>query len=117
MIWPILVVIFVRTLTDISFKKAVHGLTFDSLSAVAKNFWMLKNNIYWWSGLFFGLLNVVFWVLCLKNMDLSYAYPFLSLSYVTIILAGKLLFKERLDLPKWMGMGFIVVGAVLLFLG
>ena len=92
--WMIVAVILVRTFGDVSFKKAMSDVNFDSVSSVSYNLKILFSNIYWWLGLFFGVLNIIFWIFSLQVMELSQAYLFLSMSYVAIILAGKLYLKN-----------------------
>ena len=111
----LILVVLVRTLTDVCFKKAVHFLNFDSISSVGKNLKSLVSNVYLWLGILFGGLNVVLWMFSLSQVDLSYAYPFLSLSYILIIFAGKYLFHEHFGWNKIVGIGFIMAGAVFLF--
>jgi drug/metabolite transporter (DMT)-like permease len=113
----LIVVIIVRTLTDICFKMAVNNLHFNSVSSSVTSFVSLTKNIFLWLGLIFGLTNLIVWWLSLKYFDLSYAYPFLSISYITIIISGKVLFKEHLGKYKMAGILFISAGAVMLFLG
>ncbi len=117
MIFKLLLVILVRTCTDISFKMAVYRLHFDSVSTLAANMKKMIASPYLWLGGFFGIANMLAWSFSLQEIDLSYAYPFLSISYVTIILSGKFLFHENLDKNKMIGIGFISLGAVILFLG
>ena len=113
----LLLVIIVRTCTDICFKMAVNHLQFSSVASIKESLKKMLGNYFLWLGLFFGLANLVAWSFSLQDFDLSYAYPFLSVSYITIILAGKVLFKEHLDRNKIIGIVFISLGAVVLFLG
>ena len=115
--WMILSVILVRTLGDISFKKAMNDVQLVQGLSVVAYLKRLFSNVFWWLGLLFGFLNIVFWIMSLNVMALSQAYLFLSLSYVVIILAGKLLFHEGLDREKLIGIGFIFVGSMILFFG
>ena len=103
----LLLVIIVRTCTDICFKMAVNHLQFSSVASIKESLKKMLGNYFLWLGLFFGLANLVAWSFSLQDFDLSYAYPFLSVSYITIILAGKVLFKEHLDRNKIIGIVFI----------
>ena len=109
--------IIVRTIADVSFKAAVHRLDFDSFSTLGTNIKRLALSPFLWMGGAFGVVNVILWTSCLETFDLSYAYPFLSLSYVTIMISGKLFFDETLDWHKVVGIFFIGLGACALFLG
>jgi multidrug transporter EmrE-like cation transporter len=110
-------IIIVRTCGDICFKAAVNRLNFTSVSSVLPNIFKLVRNPFFILGLFFGVSNLFIWWFSLKDFDLSYAYPFLSISYITIIIAGKVVFKEHLDKKKIIGICFITLGALVLFLG
>jgi len=116
MIFKLLSVIVLRTLTDLSFKIAVNKLSINRNSLVKSAIQLIKNP-FLWGGLLFGALNVGMWCYSLKSSDLSYAYPFLSFSYVTIMIAGKLFFNEHFDKSKLTGMVLILCGVLLLFLG
>lgn len=50
----------------------------------------------------------------LSKVDLSFAYPFLSLAYVAVAVLAWLLFKEELGAMKIAGIAFICVGTVLI---
>jgi multidrug transporter EmrE-like cation transporter len=69
---------------------------------------------------FSGLLAAVFasfaWVAALSKFDLSYAYPFASLSFVLVVLASFVVFGEALDAYKVFGLLMIVGGVLVLSL-
>ncbi|WP_176706196.1 SMR family transporter [Paenibacillus hemerocallicola] len=62
------------------------------------------------AGLFSYALSSLFWLLTLKQMNVSVAYPMVSLGYVVVALAGYYLFSESISVTKWMGIGFVLVG-------
>lgn len=62
------------------------------------------------------LAGVVFWVVALRRIDLSLAYPSASLSYGLIALASIHLFAEEVSLLRWAGIAVIVAGVILMFL-
>jgi drug/metabolite transporter (DMT)-like permease len=111
----VILVIIIRTIGDICFKMAVNKVHFNNISSIGRNIIKMVFNPFLWLGLFFGVLNMLVWCFGLKSLDLSYAYPFLSISYITVILSGKFIFKEHLDKYKITGIAFICCGAVLLF--
>jgi drug/metabolite transporter (DMT)-like permease len=113
----IVLIVIIRTLVDISFKAAVRHIDFDSVSTIRMNICLMAKNPFLWIGLVLGVINMLVWVFSLNQFDLSYAYPFLSVSYITVILCGKFIFKEHLDKNKIIGVLFIIFGAALLFAG
>ena len=58
-------------------------------------------------------VSVLFWVYALTRVDLSFAYPFLNLSYVLIILSAWLLLGEQVSPIRWLGVAVICAGVIL----
>jgi multidrug transporter EmrE-like cation transporter len=115
MSWLLVAIVVTRTVSDILMKKSVNTLDFNGAAALWPNAKALLKNPNFGLGLFLGALNVMLWPVALRYFELSYAYPFLSISFVLIILAGKWMFHEKLDIYKWVGIGFIVLGSMTLF--
>mgnify|MGYP003573476095 FL=1 len=69
-------------------------------------------------GLWLGLgcygVSVVVWILALSRVDVSIAYPMLSLGYVVNALAAWALFGEVLNLGRVLGIGIIILGVFVL---
>lgn len=64
-----------------------------------------------WLGLGVTALSSLFWFDILSTRDPSYAYPFLSLTFVLIQLASRFFFHEPIPSLRWLGIGLICVGA------
>jgi multidrug transporter EmrE-like cation transporter len=52
----------------------------------------------------------VTWWLTLRTFELSFAYPFMSLSFAGVLLLSSLLFGERLSATKVLGVVLIAAG-------
>ena len=70
---------------------------------------------------FFGLCTFVIsmasHLYVLSKVELSFAYPFLSLAYVAVAVAAWMLFSEDLNSWRVAGIGFICIGTVLIAQG
>jgi multidrug transporter EmrE-like cation transporter len=55
-------------------------------------------------------VSVVFWILALSRVDVSIAYPMLSIGYIVSALAGWLLFSEAVGPARVAGIVIIIVG-------
>ncbi len=70
---------------------------------------------------FFGLCTFVIsmasHLYVLSKVELSFAYPFLSLAYVAVAVAAWMLFSEDLNTWRIAGIGFICIGTVLIAQG
>ena len=62
------------------------------------------------AGLGCYVLSVVVWILALARVEVSVAYPMLSLGYVVNALAAWWLFNESLSGARIAGIGVILVG-------
>lgn len=60
-------------------------------------------------------VSVVVWILALSRVQVSIAYPMLSLGYVAVAFATWWLFGEALTVNKLAGIGVIIVGVIILF--
>lgn len=52
----------------------------------------------------------LFWMAAVTKFDLSFAYPFTSLSFVFVVILSAILFEEQLTFNKVIGMSFILLG-------
>lgn len=62
------------------------------------------------AGLCCYVVSAAFWILALTRVDVSVAYPMLSIGYVINALAAAALFAEQLTGPRLAGIGIIMVG-------
>jgi multidrug transporter EmrE-like cation transporter len=60
------------------------------------------------------VVGVVVWILALSRVQVSIAYPLLSLGYIVNAVAAHYLFSEAITPSKMIGMGIIIVGVVVI---
>lgn len=65
-------------------------------------------------GLACYVVSVVVWIVGLSRVDVSIAYPMLSLGYVVNAVAAWYLFGEALSLQRLIGIGIILIGVLVL---
>lgn len=65
------------------------------------------------SGLVLYVLSVVVWLLVLSRVQVSYAYPLLSIGYIVNAIGAYLLFGEDLSLVRMTGIFIIISGVYL----
>lgn len=59
--------------------------------------------------LFYGLSSLI-WIFVLRKVQLSYAYPFVSLGYIVVFIASYFLFHETISLYRSIGITLILIG-------
>lgn len=64
------------------------------------------------SGLGAAFLAYVCWIGALSSFDLTYAYPYTSLSFIFVLALGVAIFKEPLSVGKVVGVLLICCGLV-----
>ena len=66
-----------------------------------------------WLGIFLWAAELVAWIVVLEHTPLSIAFPFMSLIYCTVPLAGKWFLNEPLPPRQWAATALIAVGVAL----
>ena len=89
----------------------VINLDFQSLLTSAGG---LAANLWLWAGLACYAVSVVVWILALSRVDVSIAYPMLSIGYIVNAVAAWQLFGEPMSIGKVTGIGIIIVGVYVL---
>ena len=64
------------------------------------------------SALAAALLAAVSWMAAMTKLDLSHAYPFMSLAFVLVLILSALVFHEPVTLPKIAGLALISAGII-----
>ncbi len=76
--------------------------------------WRMATNPYVVIGLAVYMFGTLFWLVALSRVQLSFAYPFASLSYGLMLLASWQLFREDISLLRVVGTIVIVAGVLLI---
>lgn len=87
------------------------SLAFDGLMSTALRVGMQP---FIWLGLGCYAVSVVVWIAGLSRVEVSLAYPFLSLGYVVNAFAAWYLFGESLTVQRLVAIGVIILGVWLL---
>lgn len=64
-------------------------------------------------GLVCYAISVMVWIVALSRVEVSIAYPMLSIGYVVNALLAWWLFGEDVSVQRWLGIGVIVIGVML----
>lgn len=69
------------------------------------------------SGIVATFLAGVSWMLAMTKFEISYAYPFVSLNYILVLVAGFLLFNEAISATKLAGSALVILGIIVIAKG
>jgi len=64
------------------------------------------------TGILATFLAGLSWMAAMTKLELSFAYPFMSLSFVLVLIFSAFLFHESVTVPKVLGMLLIIAGII-----
>lgn len=85
-------------------------ISFWETIKVFKNHWIVSGGILY-------LISAIIYLLVLRKEDLTFLYPFASLTYVWVCLFSARFLKEKITFIRWLAVFLIVLGIVLISLG
>jgi multidrug transporter EmrE-like cation transporter len=108
--------VLLNAMAQLALKASVKGTGSIELSAskalpVASQ---LMAEPWLWVGLGCYGVSVIIWILALSRVDVSIAYPMLSVGYVVNAIAAYALFGEALTPGRMIGIGIIILGVTVL---
>ena len=89
-------------------------VSFSGLNGVLGLLWRMVLNPTILIGLFCYGVSTVFWILVLKEKDLSMVYPMLAGSYVLVLLFSWLVRHEQISPGRWLGALIVSIGVFLI---
>jgi drug/metabolite transporter (DMT)-like permease len=89
-----------------------HGGPLD-LAAPVATFRRVATNVSVVAGLMIFVVSAAAWLVVLSKVPLSFAYPFVSLTYVLILLFDRLALHQGVSGLRWAGVALIIMGIVL----
>ncbi len=85
-----------------------------SADTIIQRIFQIVFNPWVFAGLTMFVISMASHLYVLSKVDLSFAYPFLSLAYVVVALFAWAVFKEELGTFKIAGIAFIMIGTILI---
>lgn len=106
--------IVLSSAAQVLFKFAQDGSKIHG-SIVLQVFQIVKNP-FLVSGLLLYTISAFLWLRVVRVNEVSRVYPFMSVGYILVLVAGFLFFGEALSMTKIIGISIVVVGIVVLTL-
>ena len=91
-----------------------HGGTPLDLKEPVETVRRVATNLSVLTGLGIFVISAAVWLLVLSRASLSFAYPFVSLTYVMILLFDRLVLHEPVSGVRWGGVALIIAGILLI---
>nr|WP_321467740.1 SMR family transporter [uncultured Desulfobulbus sp.] len=108
--------VFLNAAAQLALKQGMRQIGyFDFILAnIPRIVWEVAANGYIWVGLICYVVSVVVWLLVLSRVEVSYAYPLLSVGYIVTACAGWFLFQENMSPARLLGIAVICLGVYLI---
>lgn len=116
----ILFSIFIAVAGQILLKIGVNRIgivDFSGLEALKQLFFGVIKSPLVISGLFLYVISAAIWLVVLSAVDLSFAYPFIGLTYVMVLILSRFILKEDVNLIRWAGALIITIGVIVISRG
>jgi uncharacterized membrane protein len=75
------------------------------------------SNLYIILGLLVYGLATIFWLIALSQKDLSYVYPFISLTFIIVLFLSYFVLKEQVSTARIVGTLIIIIGLMVVVRG
>jgi drug/metabolite transporter (DMT)-like permease len=111
----IIMSVFFSSTSQLLLKKGVETISVpENISDITIFLFDVITNGYLLLGILFQVVALLIWLYVLKFVEVSYAYPFISLGFIFVLLSGYLIFSEALNFNKIIGILIISFGIVIL---
>ncbi|MGH6947096.1 MAG: EamA family transporter [Kiloniellales bacterium] len=111
----ILFTVLTNAAAQIMLKRGMNSVGHLSIdpTLLLSSFWRTALNPFVIAGLFTFVVSMASHLVVLSRVDLSFAYPFLSLAYVVVTAYAYFVFNENVNLIRVAGIALICLGTVL----
>ena len=75
---------------------------------IIKNLWII-----WW--LFAIFVSMILWLKVLSQNDLSFAYPFVAISFIFVFIVSYFYLWEQINIFKILGLIFIIIWIIFIY--
>ena len=80
------------------------------LATMPQFLWRALTNLRVLLGLGCAVIAALTWMVAISRSNLSFAYPFMTLSVVLVLVFSNIVFKETIPLNRWLGVLLVFFG-------
>lgn len=113
MIWLILTSVFLGAIGQVLVKYGAVNLQLNfTLKYLFPSILSILKNAPVMLGIISYGLSFLLWIKVLSKVELSYAYPMVSIGYILIMFFSYFIFKENISFTRLIGVIFIIIGVI-----
>ena len=110
----ILVSVLLNCTAQLCIRKGMLLVGETGMSNMITNLGVMVTNIWLWGAMICYALSILLWMAVLSKVEVSFAYPFLSIGYVVAAVVGDYFFGESLSVIRIVGIVIICIGVYLI---
>jgi drug/metabolite transporter (DMT)-like permease len=112
----ILVSVALAAAAQLTLKSGMNQVTAEhgTVTLSAASFRAIATEPNVWAGFALFGLSAVMWIFVLSRTSLSFAYPFVALTYLLIALVDVFVLHEDVPPLRWVGLGLIMAGILVI---
>ncbi|MDB0716230.1 SMR family transporter [Bacteroides xylanisolvens] len=110
----ILVSVLLNCTAQLCIRKGMLLVGETGMSNMITNLGVMVTNIWLWGAMICYALSILLWMAVLSKVEVSFAYPFLSVGYVVAAVVGYYFFGESLSVIRIVGIVIICIGVYLI---
>ncbi|SCH60497.1 DMT family transporter [uncultured Bacteroides sp.] len=110
----ILISVLLNCAAQLCIRKGMLIIGEVEMSSIVRSLGVMITNLWLWGAMISYAVSILLWIVVLSKVEVSFAYPFLSIGYVVAALVGYYFFGESLSLIRVAGIIIICVGVYLI---
>lgn len=110
----ILVSVLLNCTAQLCIRKGMLLVGETGMSNMITNIGAMITNLWLWGAMICYAFSIFLWMAVLSKVEVSFAYPFLSVGYVVAAVVGYYFFGEALSVIRIVGIVIICIGVYLI---
>ena len=110
----ILVSVLLNRTAQLCIRKGMLLVGETGMSNMITNLGVMVTNIWLWGAMICYAFSILLWMAVLSKVEVSFAYPFLSIGYVVVAVVGYYFLGESLSVIRIVGIVIICIGVYLI---
>ena len=106
--------VLLNALAQLLIRKGMLQIGSVGMGNIVDNIVPMISNLWLWGAMLSYAISILMWMSVLSKVEVSYAYPFLSVGYIVAAVAGYALFNENLSITRIAGIVVICIGVILI---
>ncbi len=110
----ILASVLLNALAQLLIRKGMLCIGEVGVTSLFANLGVMITNAWLWGAMLSYAVSILLWMAVLSRVEVSFAYPFLSIGYIVAAVVGYAVFNEHLSATRIAGIIVICLGVILI---